>query len=310
MKQLVSPNLDPTIFSGGWALNDWLGWCLAYTEVAFGADRVSATATDEWNRISFRHEDRNLPSGVYVPVWFSHFGTYNGVYKNWGHVAIYKDGTIWSSPISHKPYADIWTSIEQVEQRYNCKFIGWSEDIGNKRVVQGTITSTPSAGGDVITRNDVGPVRVVTSEVKGWDFNQVHSGAVDAREMNAWVGQPWSKFIDEAWRESEAFRNKRITAINYYDTVRPQLEQQIADLRVALSNEQAKPAKEVIKEVVKIVEKPVEVIKEVEKIITKSVYINDPILAKNTQDTLTIVKSIKGMLINFIGVVKNFIKKG
>jgi len=80
-----------------------------------------------------------------VPVWFSHFGTYNGVYKNWGHVAIYKDGTIWSSPISHKPYADIWTSIEQVEQRYNCKFIGWSEDIGNVRVIEEEDMTIPDA---------------------------------------------------------------------------------------------------------------------------------------------------------------------
>lgn len=41
----------------------------------------------------------------------------------------------------------------------------------------------------------------------------------------------------------------------------------IADLRTALTNEQNKPAKEVIKEVEKIVEVPVEVIKEVEKIV-------------------------------------------
>ena len=74
------------------------------------------------------------------------------------------------------------------------------------------------------------------------------------------------------------------------------LTKQLNDTKVALQNAENKP--------------PVEVVKEVEKIVEKSVYINDPILAKNTQDTLTIVKSIKGMLINFIGVVKNFIKKG
>lgn len=290
MKQLVNPNLDPTIFSGGWVLNDWLGWCLAYTEVAFGADRVSATATDEWNRISFRHEDRNLPSGVYVPVWFSHFGTYNGVYKNWGHVAIYKDGTIWSSPISHKPYADIWTSIEQVEQRYNCKFIGWSEDIGNVRVIEEEDMTIPDADNYY------------------WRYGQKLARQVRGRELSrdefraALVGKTDLNAVEILSDDSEAdtmLHAQDVGVIAVQDNWEGQIEsltKQLNDTKVALQNAENKP--------------PVEVVKEVEKIITKSVYINDPILAKNTQDTLTIVKSIKGMLINFIGVVKNFIKKG
>lgn len=62
---------------------------------------------------------------------------------------------------------------------------------------------------DVIKPEDVYNVRIVNSEIKGWDFNEVHSGKLDAREMGAWVGQPWSKFIQEAWAEGEAFRNAR-----------------------------------------------------------------------------------------------------
>lgn len=66
----------------------------------------------------------------------------------------------------------------------------------------------------------------------------------------------------------------------------------IADLRTALANEQGKPPVEVIKEVEKIVEVPVEVIKEV------PVYVND-------EETRKTVVSIKMMLVNFIGYVKN-----
>lgn len=290
MKQLVNPNLDPTIFSGGWVLNDWLGWCLAYVEVAFNTDRVSDTATDEWNRISYRHEDRNTPSGVYVPIWFSHWGTYNGVYKNWGHVAIYKDGHIWSSPVSRKPYADEWNSIEEVEQKYSCTFIGWSEDIGNVRVIEEEDMTIPDADNYY------------------WRYGQKLARQVRGRELSrdefraALVGKTDLNAVEILSDDSEAdtmLHTQDVGVIAVQDNWQGQIEsltKQLNDTKVALQNAENKP--------------PVEVVKEVEKIITKSVYINDPILAQNTQDTLTIVKSIKGMLINFIGVVKNFIKKG
>jgi hypothetical protein len=70
------------------------------------------------------------------------------------------------------------------------------------------------------------------------------------------------------------------------------LEQTIVDLQTALRNEQNKPAKEVIKEVEKIVEKPVEVIKEV------PVYTHD-------QETKTMITAIFNY---FVGQFKTFQK--
>jgi hypothetical protein len=70
-----------------------------------------------------------------------------------------------------------------------------------------------------------------------------------------------------------------------------QKDQAIAQLQTALTNEQSKPPKEVVKEVEKIVTQTVEVIKEV------PVYTHDERLTKD-------VASIRGMLINFIGYVK------
>lgn len=89
-----------------------------------------------------------------------------------------------------------------------------------------------------IQSGDVGCVRIITSEVKGWDFNQVHSGAVDAQEMNAWVGQPWTKFINDGWLESEAWRNRRIAALAYYDQ-KDAHEAQIRDLQTQVNNQQS-----------------------------------------------------------------------
>lgn len=141
-KQLVQPNLDPYIYDGGVAINDWLGWCLGYVNAAFNVTPHAYTAWRAWTGTTGkRHEDRNFPTDVYFPVWFKHFGTYNGTYDNWGHVAIcYVRGDtgamqIWSSPITHKPFADTWSSIGEVERYYSSTFVGWSEDLGGVQLI-------------------------------------------------------------------------------------------------------------------------------------------------------------------------------
>ncbi len=69
--------------------------------------------------------------------------------------------------------------------------------------------ATPSQGDNMITDGDRDPIRVISSEVKGWDFNAVHQGVWDAREVNAWKGRPWRDFIMQGWNEGAAFRNER-----------------------------------------------------------------------------------------------------
>ncbi len=132
-KQTKTPNLDPVIYQGGKPLYDWLGWCLAYVQTAFGAGWSGSTAWDGWsNRTSGKHADWNIPKGVYVPIWFD--GYWQG--NRYGHVAIYKDGVVWSSPYRSKPYADKLGSIAEVERIYGMKYVGWSEFVGATRVIE------------------------------------------------------------------------------------------------------------------------------------------------------------------------------
>lgn len=132
-KQVKTPQLDPIIYQGGKVLYNWLGWCLAYVQTAFGAGWSGSSAWDGWaNRTQGRHTDRNIPTGVYVPLWFD--GYWNG--ERVGHVVIYKDGTIWSSPYTNKPYADKLSSIAEVERIYGMKYVGWSEYVGPTRVIE------------------------------------------------------------------------------------------------------------------------------------------------------------------------------
>jgi hypothetical protein len=156
MQNTRTPNLDPFLVQGGVTLNSWLGWCLLYVQTAFSAGWSGASALDGWNMSAGKHQDRNLPSGVFVPIWFNHWGTYGGVYKNWGHVALYKDGRIWSSPLSHKPYADTFGSIGEIEQRFNAKYVGWTEFVGNTRVLEAAPAPAPIAS----NQRQVGGTRV------------------------------------------------------------------------------------------------------------------------------------------------------
>jgi len=288
-RQLITPNLDPVIYQGGVALDNWAGWCLAYVQTAFGTGWAGPTAWDSWGRSQFKHEDRSYPRNVYFPVFFSHFGNYGLGYMNYGHVAIAyvrDDGQmqIWSSPASNKPYADVYSSIEAIERTYNSKYVGWAEDLSGQRVIELTATNQVAEGGTVDTiksmywrllgreapQDDINTYSQVVG-TKGWEF--VYNDLKNSGEGQA----DWVRRNPERVANLERGLADR--------------DQTIAELRTALINAQNKPPVEVIKTVEKIVEKPVEVIKEV------PVYTHDAQLTKE-------VLSIKGMLVNFIGWVK------
>lgn len=103
-------------------------------------------------------------------------------------------------------------------------------------------------GDNMIKESDIDSIRVVMSEVEGWNGHEIHSGKHDA-QIKSWVGKTWPEFIQHCWRVQP--------------THRVHLTDRLGVIETLLINEQNKPAKEIIKEVQVIVEKPVEVIKEV-----------------------------------------------
>lgn len=122
--QVKSPNLN---------VRTSLGMCLQYVQDAFGSGWAGSYALQGWRDIvKKKHLDRNIPAGVYVPIWFE--GYWDGY--NYGHVAIYKDGIVWSSPYTNKSSHDQLGNIETVERVYGMKYIGWSEDIGGTTVIK------------------------------------------------------------------------------------------------------------------------------------------------------------------------------
>lgn len=123
-RQIITPNVN---------VSAELGMCLNYVQRAFGVGWSGSYALDAWNRNSqFNHQDRNMPAGVYILVFFT--GFWNGF--NYGHVVVYKDGICYSSPYTYKSTHDQLGNIETVEKIYGMKFLGWSEGLAGSRIIE------------------------------------------------------------------------------------------------------------------------------------------------------------------------------
>ncbi|MBH1979937.1 hypothetical protein I8H89_00275 [Candidatus Saccharibacteria bacterium] len=159
-----------------------MGMCLNYSQRAFGAGWAGSYALEGWNRnTQFNHQDSNMPSGVYILVWFT--GYWDGF--NYGHVVVYKDGVCWSSPYTKKNTHDRLPSIAEVERIYGMKFLGWSEGIGGTRVIK---------------KKENSMAIIQNAENWYWRCNDTHLRIL-GRELsravfNSFVGQDFLKFVE------------------------------------------------------------------------------------------------------------------
>lgn len=141
-KQTLYPNLDDkklVVYYKGKPLTDWFLWCLAVVQKTFNVAPFAESAQIAWNWNNTKHQDRNLPDGCFVPIWWT------GGYKNYGHVAIAKRTgnriQIWTSPYTHKPYFDYFegelnTTIDTVSRIYGVSYAGWTETMNTTRIVE------------------------------------------------------------------------------------------------------------------------------------------------------------------------------
>lgn len=135
--QLVTPNPDT---------QDYAGFCLRFTQTVWGAPAQHNSAWEAWEATTYKHSVAEPLPNVGVILWFEHFGSYGEppVYMNWGHVVSFIPGRgFLSSPVGALgTYGQSWfDTIEQVEQTFNAKYVGWSEDINGLRVAE--VSSQP-----------------------------------------------------------------------------------------------------------------------------------------------------------------------
>lgn len=141
-KQTLYPNLDDkklVVYYKGKPLTDWFLWCLAVVQKTFNVAPFAESAQIAWSWNNTKHQDRNLPDGCFVPIWWT------GGYMNYGHVAVAKRTgnriQIWTSPYTHKPYFDYFegelnTTIDTVSRIYGVAYVGWTETMNTTRIVE------------------------------------------------------------------------------------------------------------------------------------------------------------------------------
>lgn len=143
-KQTLWPNLDDNpnnplyVWANGVILSDWYGWCLAVVAASFGAKGSSYSAKTAWQSCQTKHYDRNIPEGVWTPLW------YEG--GDYGHVVIgYRKGnylTIYSSPYTHKATFDRFEGeinwlLDYIGRVYGVgSFTGWSSTVLDSWVME------------------------------------------------------------------------------------------------------------------------------------------------------------------------------
>lgn len=66
-------------------------------------------------------------------------------------------------------------------------------------------------GEDMITSQDADVLRIINSEVKGWNFDETHAGKFDGSELVYWTGKALADHVRGAWREGDKFRTARNT---------------------------------------------------------------------------------------------------
>nr|DAF90960.1 MAG TPA: CW7 repeat protein [Herelleviridae sp. cti3G1] len=197
-KQIIFPNLDDkklVVNYQGKPLLDWFLWCLAVAQKTFNVAPFAATAQIAWNWNNTKHQDRNLPDGCFVPIWWT------GGTGNYGHVAVAKRSgnriQVWSSPYRHKPFFDYFegelnATIDNISRIYGVVYAGWTETMNTTRIVEW------------VTPPQLKPNEEIAAEVwrdmwgKGQDrINRLTSAGYDWRTIQALIDKGVGKPVEQ-----------------------------------------------------------------------------------------------------------------
>lgn len=222
-KQKIFPNLDDkklVVNYQGKPLLDWFLWCLAVAQKTFNVAPFAATAQIAWNWNNTKHQDRNLPDGCFVPIWWT------GGTGNYGHVAVAKRTgnriQIWSSPYRHKPYFDYFegelnATIDNVSRIYGVSYAGWTETMNTTRIVEW------------VTPPQLKPNEEIAAEVwrdmwgKGQDrINRLTSAGYDWRTIQALIDKGVGKPVEQPKvEETKPVEQPKVEEVKPAEVVKP-----------------------------------------------------------------------------------------
>jgi len=130
--------------------------CLAFVRAAFSISPVYAYAWQSWANSKFQHTDP-LPQDVAVAVFYTWYGTIDGVTRNWGDIAIHVPGRgVFGSPTRGLKNTNRWDPSVEARRAAiggQAKYVGWTEDVNGVRIVENVVTPTKPQGGDEMIAN-------------------------------------------------------------------------------------------------------------------------------------------------------------
>nr|DAQ29501.1 MAG TPA: CW7 repeat protein [Caudoviricetes sp.] len=222
-KQKIFPNLDDkklVVNYQGKPLLDWFLWCLAVAQKTFNVAPFAATAQIAWNWNNAKHQDRNLPDGCFVPIWWT------GGTGNYGHVAVAKRSgnriQVWSSPYRHKPFFDYFegelnATIDNISRIYGVVYAGWTETMNTTRIVEW------------VNPPQLKPNEEIAAEVwrdmwgKGQDrINRLTSAGYDWRTIQALIDKGVGKPVEQPKvEETKPVEQPKVEEVKPAEVVKP-----------------------------------------------------------------------------------------
>lgn len=120
-------------------------WCLQNVRRGYGIPAYYSTARKAWNGTQ-QHQDRNFPAGCAVPVFWSLNLTLDGVYADYGHIAVrLADGRIWTD-------GRYYANVDTLNAGYlggKGVYLGWGESVNNVKVVTQEVSMAETISDDV-----------------------------------------------------------------------------------------------------------------------------------------------------------------
>jgi hypothetical protein len=157
------------------------GWCLEYARKVFSAQVVERTAWLAWINAKYKHTGLP-PTNVSVSIFFSGANGDGHVAVNVPNIGIYSSP--WDKLVGHS----VLSSISEVERIYGVKYVGWTEDISNVKIVE---------QGEEMTTISLNAFRQAYYTVLGFDgvFNPTNalSGALDSEWETRWKKEPYNE---------------------------------------------------------------------------------------------------------------------
>jgi hypothetical protein len=151
--QVVTPNPDIPCTPG---------YCLQYVRQAFNLPARYGSATEAWDNSTTQHLSRDVPAGVWTPVWY-------GLDREpLGHVVLQApDGSVYSTsdnsttPHHHPDLADL--EAYYAGWGWPLTWRGWTEDVAGYTVIT---DGGLAAMGSIITtqEDDMGTVDAITEK--------------------------------------------------------------------------------------------------------------------------------------------------